>query len=88
MRSAIEADTSAFVGKERVTFATGRKARAHRAEEHRPLRRAINIPVWGDLGLRLFGALFLVAVVVLVHWLDREGLRDSHDGVVSFLDVV
>jgi voltage-gated potassium channel len=25
--------------------------------------------------------------VVLIHWGDREGLRDSHDGVVSLLDV-
>ncbi len=74
--------------RDRATFATGRRKPPPRAEEHRPLRRALHIPVWGDLGLRLFAALFLVGVVVLIHWFDREGLRDSHDGVVSFLDVV
>ena len=41
-----------------------------------------------DLTLRLSAALVLIAVVVTVHWLDREGLKDNHDGVISFLDVV
>jgi K+ transport systems, NAD-binding component len=40
------------------------------------------------VALRLGAALFLVFVVVLVHWMDRAGLRDAHDGVISFLDVV
>lgn len=53
-----------------------------------PLRRALAVPVWADLGLRLGGALALVFIVVLVHWLDREGLKDTHDGAISFLDVV
>ena len=76
------------MGKSRVTFATGRRPRRHRAEEHRPLRRALRIPVWGDLSLRLSAAVLLIGFVVLIHWLDREGLKDSHDGYVSFLDVV
>ncbi len=46
------------------------------------------MPVWADVALRLGGALALVFIVVMVHWLDRDGLKDSHDGVVSFLDVV
>jgi len=54
----------------------------------KPLRRAVNLPVWGDLGIRLGLALFLIAIVVLVHWIDRDGLRDTVDGHVSFLDVV
>ena len=76
------------MAKPRVTFATGRRKRAPHLDDHRPLRRALRIPVWGDLGLRLSAALLLICVVVLVHWADREGLKDSHDGVVSFLDVV
>ncbi len=63
-------------------------AQVARARRFTPLRRAIKLPVWGDLGLRLGAALLLVSIVVFVHWLDREGLRDSHDGQVSFLDVV
>lgn len=53
-----------------------------------PLRRAVSVPVWGDLGIRLALALALVFLVVLIHWADREGLVDAHDGHVSFLDVV
>ena len=53
-----------------------------------PLRRAVRIPVWGDLGIRLGLALFLIMLVVTIHYLDRGGLVDNHDGEVSFLDVV
>lgn len=54
----------------------------------KPLRRNILVPVWADVTLRLSAAMGLVALVVLIHWLDREGLKDSYDGHVSFLDVV
>ena len=53
-----------------------------------PLRRALKLPVWGDVSLRVGAALFLVSIVVLVHWFDRDGLVDYSDGHVSFLDVV
>ncbi|HEY6815052.1 MAG TPA: potassium channel family protein [Croceibacterium sp.] len=59
-----------------------------RAARFSPLRRAVRIPVWGDVGLRLGAVFVLVSTVVLIHWLDAEGLKDSHDGHVSFLDVV
>lgn len=54
----------------------------------KPLRRAVRIPVWGDLGIRLGLALLLIFIVVMIHWWDREGLVDNLDGEVSFLDVV
>ncbi len=53
-----------------------------------PLRRAVKIPVWGDLGIRLGLALLLIMLVVMIHYFDRDGLIDNHDGHVSFLDVV
>ncbi|HUD29837.1 MAG TPA: potassium channel family protein [Novosphingobium sp.] len=53
----------------------------------KPLKRAVALPVWADLGLRLGGAFALVFFVVLIHWIDRDGLKDTHDGAVSFLDV-
>ncbi|MEN7538627.1 potassium channel family protein [Aurantiacibacter flavus] len=53
-----------------------------------PLRRAVQIPVWGDLGIRLSIALALIMLVVMIHWWDRDGLIDNTDGHVSFLDVV
>lgn len=52
------------------------------------LRRALKVPVWADLGIRLGAAFALISFVVLVHWIDRDGLKDSHDGTISFLDVV
>jgi voltage-gated potassium channel len=30
----------------------------------------------------------LLLLAIAVHWLERDGLKDSHDGIVSFLDVV
>ena len=59
-----------------------------RARRFTPLRRAVKVPVWADLGIRVFAALALVFMVVLIHYFDREGLVDNLDGHVSFLDVV
>lgn len=54
----------------------------------RPLRRATRVPVWADAGIRFSAALALVFIVVLIHWVDSEGLVDHADGHVSLLDVV
>ncbi|MCV0382673.1 MAG: potassium channel family protein [Erythrobacter sp.] len=62
--------------------------RAFRGARHTALRRAVKIPVWGDLGIRLGAALFLISIVIMIHWWDRGGLVDNLDGEVSFLDVV
>lgn len=59
-----------------------------RSRRFRPLRRALRVPVWADAGMRLLAAMALVFFVVIIHWLDRDGLVDHHDGSVSFLDVV
>ncbi|KLE32378.1 potassium channel family protein [Aurantiacibacter luteus] len=53
-----------------------------------PLKRAVRIPVWGDLTIRLSIALALIFLVIMIHWWDREGLVDNLDGHVSFLDVI
>jgi voltage-gated potassium channel len=52
------------------------------------LRRASKLPVWADVILRLSLAFFLIVMVIIIHWFDRAGLKDNHDGVISFLDVV
>ena len=59
-----------------------------RKRKFTPLRRALKVPVWADLGIRVAAALALVFLVVLIHWWDRAGLVDNLDGEVSFLDVV
>lgn len=60
------------------------------AEQFQPLRRAVKIPVWGDLGIRMSLAFGLIALVVLIHWFDRAGLRDNAhpDPALSLIDVV
>ena len=65
-----------------------RPKRRFRGKSVQPLRRAVNVPVWGDLSIRLGLALLLLGIVVLIHWWDRGGLADAVDGDVSFLDVV
>jgi voltage-gated potassium channel len=62
--------------------------RRRREARFQPLRRATGVPVWADAFLRLAAALALIFVVVMVHWLDRDGLMDNYDGTISFLDVV
>ena len=64
------------------------EARPDRARRFAPLRRTLKLPVWGDVSLRFGAVLLLVFIVVIVHWLDRDGLVDHADGHVSFLDVV
>lgn len=64
------------------------KRKAKLAEQFQPLRRAVELPVWGDLGLRLGLALLLLLFVIMVHWWDRDGLVDNVDGHISFLDVI
>ncbi|MEE4201457.1 potassium channel family protein [Erythrobacter sp.] len=54
----------------------------------KPLRRALGLPVWADVAMRLGAAFFLLFVVIMIHWWDREGLVDVVDGDISFLDVV
>jgi len=67
------------------TRGSGRRVRG---PNFQPLRRATRIPVWGDLGIRLGIAIFLLGLVVMIHWWDRGGLVDNLDGEVSFSDVV
>ena len=64
------------------------RRRRPRVIRFQPLKRAIRFPVWADVGARLLAALTLVFLVVLIHWMDRGGLKDNYDNHVSFLDVV
>ena len=74
--------------KETHPFARRRRPRQRGGSRFKPLRRALKVPVWADLGIRVGAALGLVFMVVMIHWWDREGLVDNLDGEVSFLDVV
>lgn len=52
------------------------------------LRRRSSLPVWAQMAWRGALVLGLLFLAIIVHWLERDGLKDSYDGVVSFLDVV
>jgi voltage-gated potassium channel len=62
---------------------------------HRPrgpdrvtLRRKSPLPIWAQIGWRAALVLGLLVLALAVHWFEREGLKDSHDGYVSFIDVI
>ncbi|HEX7820283.1 MAG TPA: potassium channel family protein [Sphingobium sp.] len=52
------------------------------------LRRRSSLPVWADLAWRVGLILFMVAIVLIVHWVERDGLKDNLDGTISFIDVL
>lgn len=57
-------------------------------EELLTLRRNSRVTGWFQLGWRIAAVFALLAILVFFHWIERDGLRDNHDGVVSFADVV
>ena len=52
------------------------------------LRRKPRVTGWLSLGWRLTAMAVFLGLLVLIHWIEREGLKDMHDGSVSFLDVI
>lgn len=52
------------------------------------LRRRSKITGWFQLAWRIAAVIALLAILILFHWLEREGLKDTHDGEVSLLDVI
>jgi voltage-gated potassium channel len=59
-----------------------------RRPEALSLRRKSPLPIWVQFGWRVLLVLSLLAFAIGVHWLERDGLRDSYDNHVSFLDVI
>jgi voltage-gated potassium channel len=59
-----------------------------RAPPHAFLRRRSALPMWADLAWRVVLILALVAAVLIVHWIERDGLKDNLDGHISFIDVL
>jgi len=52
------------------------------------LRRKSPLPIWAQIGWRLVLVFGLLAFAIVLHWIERDGLRDHYDGHVSFLDVI
>jgi voltage-gated potassium channel len=57
-------------------------------EELLTLRRKSRITDWFQLGWRIAAVVGLIGFLILFHWLERDGLKDTHDGHVSLLDVI
>ena len=53
-----------------------------------PLRRSWAPPGWFAVGWRAAAVIFLIGTMILVHWIERDGLVDNADGQVSFLDTI
>ena len=52
------------------------------------LRRKPRLTGWLGLGWRIAVMLGLLLLLILIHWLERDGLKDSLDDSVSLIDVV
>ncbi|HEX6217867.1 MAG TPA: potassium channel family protein [Sphingomicrobium sp.] len=52
------------------------------------LKRKPRIAGWASLGWRLVAMAGLLALLILIHWIERDGLKDALDGHVSLLDVI
>ncbi|QIK79548.1 potassium channel protein [Sphingomonas piscis] len=52
------------------------------------LMRKSALSVWAQLAIRLMILMAMFLFIVAVHWVERDSLKDSHDGSVSFTDVL
>ncbi|MDO7834976.1 potassium channel family protein [Sphingobium sp. HBC34] len=52
------------------------------------LRRRSSMPMWVDLTWRVALVFGLIALVLLLHWVGRDGLKDNLDNQISFVDVL
>ena len=52
------------------------------------LRRRSSLPIWADLAWRVALVFGLIGLVLLIHWIGRDGLKDNLDNDISFVDVL
>jgi voltage-gated potassium channel len=62
--------------------------RLRRGPDHVTLRRKSPLPIWAQIAWRAGLVIGLLVLALGVHWLERDGLKDSYDGKVGFLDVI
>lgn len=55
---------------------------------HMTLRRKTQLSVRMQILVRLAMLFALIGLVILVHWIERDGLKDNLDGHVSFTDII
>jgi voltage-gated potassium channel len=64
------------------------RRQSHAAPTAGFLRRQSSLPVWADLCWRVVLVFGLIALVLLIHWVGRDGLKDNLDNQISFVDVL
>jgi voltage-gated potassium channel len=52
------------------------------------LRRKPRLTGWVSVGWRMGAVAGLLGLLILIHWLERDGLHDNADGKVSLIDVI
>lgn len=52
------------------------------------LRRKPRFTGWIGLGWRIAIMAGLLGLLILIHWLERDGLKDTYDGKVDLIDVI
>lgn len=52
------------------------------------LRRKPRLTGWLGLGWRIAVMIALLGLLVLIHWLERDGLKDIYDGEIGLVDVI
>lgn len=56
--------------------------------QHMTLRRKTQLSIRMQIFIRLASLFALIALIVAVHWFERDGLKDNFDGHMSFSDVI
>ncbi len=62
--------------------------RRYRGPDYATLRRKSPLPIWLQIAWRAGFVIGLLGLAIGVHWIERDGLKDVHDGHVNFIDVV
>jgi voltage-gated potassium channel len=62
--------------------------RTSRDPDYLLLRRRPSLSNWAQFFIRMAVAFGLLALVISFHWIERESLKDTHDGHISFADVI
>ncbi|HEX8380126.1 MAG TPA: potassium channel family protein [Allosphingosinicella sp.] len=64
------------------------RPRRPRGPDEINMRRRGKLPVWAQLAWRAALVVGLLAFTIALHWFERDGLKDTHDGHITFVDVV
>jgi voltage-gated potassium channel len=52
------------------------------------LKRKPRISLWAQVAIRLAVLFALLIFIITVHWIERDAFKDTHDGEISFSDII